>query len=181
MKYKIQTFSKNLLKDFLKSNLHLGSPKSEVQNNMNKLLYGFRNNISILNLNHTFVSLQRFFMLVHNLRSTNQHILFLGFPVWLTHQWKKLETKSNGVYKFFNDDLDLAYIGKHSKKIGVIFIFNSQLPNISKIVHFSKEFNIPLSGFASSTSNLYDFPIFVNIKSKKSLLLFYHFLLNTLK
>jgi len=124
MKYKIQTFSKNLLKDFLKSNLHLGSPKSEVQNNMNKLLYGFRNNISILNLNHTFVSLQRFFMLVHNLRSTNQHILFLGFPVWLTHQWKKLETKSNGVYKFFNDDLDLAYIGKHSKKL-VLFLFST--------------------------------------------------------
>lgn len=181
MKYKIQTFSKNLLKDFLKSNLHLGSPKSEVKNNMNKLLYGFRNNISILNLHHTFISLQRFFIFLNNIKSTNQQIVFLGFPTWLNDKWKKVEKQSNGSYKFLSEDQNLAYITKYSNQIGTIFIFNPQFSNISKVIHFSKEFNIPVSGFLSSSSESYEFPIFGNFKSKKSLIFFYYLLMNTLK
>jgi ribosomal protein S2 len=181
MKYKLKTLSSNLLKEFLSSNLHITSTKHQVDRTLYGVLYGFRNNIGIFNLTYTFISLKKLLVVINQLISNRKLIVFFGLPTWLDANWKELNKQSKGKFQFLSENEDLNYLVKNSKNIGLIFIFNSEFTKTSRILHLSRELFLPTSGFVNVKSLNYDFPVFGNFKSKKSLIFFYHLLSNTLK
>ena len=182
MKHKSSNSSRNLINEFLKSQVYIGLPKSQTHKSLNSYLYGFRNTLSVLKTNHIFCTLKQITKIFSYLLQKEYEILFLGFPLWLDSKWKFLEKTSNFKYKFFNNNNDsvLEYLTKNSSKVGLVFIFHN-FSKTSKVLNITQKLCLPTSGFLNSTDNSFDFPIVGNFKSKQSIFFFYSILLNTLK
>ena len=102
MKLKKYTISKELLKNLLDSNTHIGTSKLNTKNNFYYYLYGFRKKTSIINLDYTVKNLKQLFTLLSFFLKTKKQIIFVGFPIWFNKKWKFLEYFSKKNYFFFN-------------------------------------------------------------------------------
>lgn len=182
MKLKSYTFSQKLLKTFLNYNIHIGLTKSSLKNDYYYYLHGFRNKTSIIKICYTLINFKKLFYFIKWLLKNNKKIIFVGFPIWFNKKWKLLENYSNKRYLF----LEYSWKNKSNQilninnKIGLIVIGN----NYDKKKEFLKEvkyLSVPVAGFTVETLDFFDFPITGHFKSKRSICLFYYFLLNLLK
>ena len=70
--------NKTIVKHLYNHNFHLGSSASDTNVNNFNYIAGFRNNMSIINMNHIIVSLKTFRKLLLNIFNQNGKIIFVG-------------------------------------------------------------------------------------------------------
>nr|YP_003434212.1 ribosomal protein S2 [Chattonella marina]BAI70559.1 ribosomal protein S2 [Chattonella marina] len=184
MKYKQLNVSKDLLNNFLKSQIHITLTKVQLKKNLNSFLYGFRNNLGIFNFFYIFLSLKKFVTLLNcclRLKNTKQKkLLFFGFPTWFNPYWQKIEKLSNNQLKFLDSNWESFYdLKKNWFEIAFIVVFND-FPETRKLLKQSKDLRIPTIGFITDDSFKFDYPIFGNFRSKQSIFFFFSILLNSL-
>jgi len=170
MKLKSLSISKNLLKEFLKANIHISFLDITIDRRYFSYYYGFRNNIGIIDLRYTFENIQTVFFLIYSLLKKKNKIIFFGFPKWLKTKWELLEKLSNNTFVFFDENWDSLYLTKQSEKIGLIFVYDN-FKQTEKILHEARKNVIPIAGIVNTTYYNFDFFIIGSFKSKISGLL----------
>jgi hypothetical protein len=174
MKIKNLTFSKNLLKELISSNIHISKNKSCITKDYYMYVDGFRGNCSVINLNYTFIHLKKLYIVFNFLLKVNKKIIFLGSPKWLNYKWKFLENYSNNNFIFLNYNWQSKFFQKNYKDIGLVFVFNDygEIENIKKE---TSKYSLCLAGFSNNTIKFFDFPIVGDFNSKNSVIFFFTF------
>jgi small subunit ribosomal protein S2 len=72
----LEETSLNILNDLMKTKAHLGTLKWTKM--MSPFLFGYRNNISIFNLEHTIICIKQTLKILQNIKQKNGHILFVN-------------------------------------------------------------------------------------------------------
>lgn len=171
MKFKNSQYSINLVKNFIKYQVHSGCDKSKLHYDFFCYLYGIHKNISIINLIYTLKSFKKLSFYVLYLLKTKKKIVFVGFPSWL----QVLTVVSKNSYIFVNYRWGDNFFIKRSKSIGLVLVCQDFI-NLKELKYELNRINLPLMCFTFLSVKNFDFFTIGNFKTDESILfLFYYF------